>query len=77
MGVYTLRKGVVKLLRITADGRERIVRVLRPGDVIGLKPWSPPDTKAKPSPWSKPGFAAFLCRCCTTMRPIRLAITSA
>ena len=35
--VFTLRKGMIKLVRATADGRERIVRVLRPGDVI---PWS-------------------------------------
>lgn len=37
LGVFTLRKGMVKLVRSTADGRERIVRVLRPGDVIGLE----------------------------------------
>jgi CRP-like cAMP-binding protein len=37
LGVFTLRKGMVKLVRATADGRERIVRVLRPGDVIGLE----------------------------------------
>ena len=37
LGVFTLRKGMVKLLRSTADGRERIVRVLRPGDAIGLE----------------------------------------
>lgn len=36
-GVFTLRKGTVKLVRATVDGRERIVRVLRPGDVIGLE----------------------------------------
>jgi CRP/FNR family transcriptional regulator, anaerobic regulatory protein len=36
-GLYTLRKGTVKLVRTTFDGRERIVRVLRPGDVIGLE----------------------------------------
>jgi CRP-like cAMP-binding protein len=36
-GVFTLRKGTVKLVRATMDGRERIVRVLRPGDVIGLE----------------------------------------
>jgi CRP/FNR family transcriptional regulator, anaerobic regulatory protein len=33
-GLFTLRKGTVKLIRTTVDGRERIVRVLRPGDVI-------------------------------------------
>ena len=37
LGVFTLRKGMVKLVRSTADGRERIIRVLRPGDVIGLE----------------------------------------
>ena len=37
LGVFTLRSGMVKLVRSTADGRERIVRVLRPGDVIGLE----------------------------------------
>ncbi len=37
LGVYTLRKGMVKLVRSTADGRARIVRVLRPGDAIGLE----------------------------------------
>ena len=36
LGVFTLRKGMVKLVRTTADGRERIVRVLRPGDVIAV-----------------------------------------
>ena len=35
--VFTLRKGLVKLVRSTADGRERIVRVLRAGDVIGIE----------------------------------------
>ena len=37
LGVFTLRKGMVKLVRSTADGRVRIVRVLKPGDVIGLE----------------------------------------
>ena len=37
VGVFTLRKGMVKLVRSTSDGRERIVRVLRPGDVLGLE----------------------------------------
>lgn len=35
--VMTLRSGMVKLVRNTPDGRQRIVRVLRPGDVIGLE----------------------------------------
>ena len=32
-----MRKGGIKLVRVTADGRQRIVRVLRPGDVVGLE----------------------------------------
>lgn len=36
-GIFTLRQGMVKLVRSTADGRERIVRVLRPGDVCGIE----------------------------------------
>lgn len=37
LGVFTLRQGMLKLVRVTADGRERIVRVLRSGDVAGLE----------------------------------------
>ncbi len=37
LGVFTVRTGVVKLIRITNDGRKRIVRILRPGDVAGLE----------------------------------------
>jgi CRP/FNR family transcriptional regulator len=37
LGVFTLKKGMVKLVRLTADGRERVVRVLRPGDLAGLE----------------------------------------
>jgi CRP-like cAMP-binding protein len=36
-GLFTVRSGMVKLVRSTADGRERIVRVMRQGDVIGLE----------------------------------------
>jgi CRP/FNR family transcriptional regulator len=36
-GVFTLRTGMIKLVRVTADGRQRIVRVLRPGDVVGIE----------------------------------------
>lgn len=36
MGIFTLRTGMIKLVRVTPDGRQRIVRVLRPGDVAGL-----------------------------------------
>lgn len=36
-GIFTLRKGRLKLVRNTADGRQRIVRILRPGDVAGLE----------------------------------------
>ena len=35
--VWTLRRGLVKLVRYTLEGKQRIVRVLRPGDVIGLE----------------------------------------
>ncbi len=35
--LMTLRTGMVKLVRNMADGRQRIVRVLRPGDVVGLE----------------------------------------
>lgn len=37
LGIFTVRSGMVKLVRLTADGRKRIVRVLRPGDVVGLE----------------------------------------
>jgi len=36
-GIFTIRKGMVKLVRSTIDGRARIVRVLRPGDVCGIE----------------------------------------
>ncbi|MDO9164717.1 MAG: Crp/Fnr family transcriptional regulator [Rhodoferax sp.] len=36
-GIFTVRAGMIKLVRVTADGRQRIVRVLRPGDVAGLE----------------------------------------
>ena len=35
--LFTVRAGMVKLVRNTLDGRQRIVRVLRRGDVIGLE----------------------------------------
>lgn len=35
--VYTLRTGVAKVARNTADGRVRIVQVLKAGDVAGLE----------------------------------------
>lgn len=41
-GVFTLRQGMVKLVRSTIDGRPRIVRVLRPGDVVGLEALASP-----------------------------------
>lgn len=37
VGVFTLRTGTLKLVRLTGDGRRRIVRILRPGDVAGLE----------------------------------------
>ncbi len=36
-GILTLRSGLLKLVRVTPDGRQRIVRILRPGDVAGLE----------------------------------------
>lgn len=35
--IFTLRSGMLKLSRITGDGRRRILRLLRPGDVVGLE----------------------------------------
>ena len=35
--LMALKEGMVKLVRNTSDGRQRIVRVLRAGDVIGLE----------------------------------------
>lgn len=35
--LFTVRRGAVKLLRYTPDGTQRIVRVLRPGDVAGIE----------------------------------------
>jgi len=37
LGVFTLREGLVKLVRVTHDGRQRTVRVQRPFDVVGLE----------------------------------------
>jgi len=36
-GLFTLRRGMIKLVRVTNDGRQRIVRVLRAGDVAGME----------------------------------------
>jgi len=36
-GIFTLRSGMIKLVRSTVDGRPRIVRVLRTGDVVGIE----------------------------------------
>ncbi|TDQ41912.1 Crp/Fnr family transcriptional regulator [Tepidicella xavieri] len=36
-GIFTLRTGLLKLVRVTPDGRQRILRILRPGDVAGLE----------------------------------------
>lgn len=35
--IFTVRSGSLKLIRNTSDGRQRIVRIMRPGDVIGLE----------------------------------------
>ena len=36
-GVFTVRSGLIKLSCVTADGRQRILRVHKPGDLIGLE----------------------------------------
>ena len=36
-GIFTVRYGLVKLMRVTPDGRERVTRIVRPGDVAGLE----------------------------------------
>ena len=36
-GVYSVRRGLIKLLHLAADGTQRIVRLLGPGSVIGLE----------------------------------------
>lgn len=36
-GIYTIRSGMVKLNRLNPDGTQRILRILRAGDVIGLE----------------------------------------
>jgi len=35
--VFTIRTGLVKLVRYLADGSQRIVRLLRPGDTAGME----------------------------------------
>jgi CRP/FNR family transcriptional regulator, anaerobic regulatory protein len=35
--LYTVRSGMVKLVRYLSDGTQRIVRVLKPGDTAGLE----------------------------------------
>jgi len=37
LSLFTVRSGTVKLLRMTPDGQQRIVRLLRAGDVAGLE----------------------------------------
>lgn len=37
LGIFTVRTGAVKLVRVTNDGRRRILRILHPGDVAGLE----------------------------------------
>jgi CRP/FNR family transcriptional regulator, anaerobic regulatory protein len=35
--IYTIRQGMVKLNRIRRNGDQRIMRILRPGDTVGLE----------------------------------------
>lgn len=37
LAVFTLRSGLVKLIQYLPDGCQRIVRLLRPGDTLGLE----------------------------------------
>lgn len=37
VGVYCLRKGKVKISKVTADGKEQIVRIVNEGGILGLK----------------------------------------
>ena len=36
-GIFSIKQGLVKLVRLTGDGRQRIVRVLRSGDLAGME----------------------------------------
>lgn len=36
-GLYTIRSGMVKLNRLNVDGTQRILRILRTGDIVGLE----------------------------------------
>jgi len=36
-GIFTLRTGPIKLVRTTAGGDQRIVCVLKPGNVVGIE----------------------------------------
>jgi len=36
-GIFMVRSGLVKLMRVTPDGRERVTRIVRPGDIAGLE----------------------------------------
>lgn len=35
--IYTIRDGLVKLVRYQSDGKERIIRLMKPADTIGLE----------------------------------------
>lgn len=35
--IFTLRKGFIKLLLLNADGTERIVRIIKQGDLFGME----------------------------------------
>ena len=36
--VFTVRKGLVKLVRYQSDGSQRIIRLIGPGDIAGQQP---------------------------------------
>ncbi len=46
LGLYIVRTGRVKLVRSSKDGREHIINILSPGDLLGLEVFCDSDTYA-------------------------------
>jgi CRP/FNR family transcriptional regulator len=46
LGLYIVRMGRVKLVRSSRDGREHIIKILTPGDLLGLEVFCDADTYA-------------------------------
>jgi CRP/FNR family transcriptional regulator len=49
LGLYIVRMGRVKLIRSSRDGREHIIKILTPGDLLGLEVFCDADTYANSS----------------------------